>query len=273
MALTMTLKNNSNPEQGLFDALLTLPADKQLAASVLTIPNIKFVLGFYSVAVQFNNGTTSLGINLPVTVTSILKKTATPDQIVLCRKELVDLLASILEKAIPASEKLVTGKPTFTTFNFGAAVAAEEAKAAAKAKEKAKIFNPGEADTFMKKAATIPTTAVPLRQAQVLGQPVLGTSAGSVYKVAALSNTARLAMRYPPNKDKLSVRVEGNLTEADRARMDEFGMSKGQDASGEEYWSMHLTLGSVPVSRVVGAVLMGLGIEFQEVIKNPKEVL
>jgi hypothetical protein len=109
-----------------------------------------------------------------------------------------------------------------------------------------------------------------LADATAIGQRVRGTSPDSVYIVTAVSPTVRLAMRT--KNGQLSVRAEGTPTNGEITSMKKFGLTEGSSSEGS-YWSMHMSLGGVPVARVIGAVLMGLGIDFMQVMTNPKGVI
>ena len=98
-----------------------------------------------------------------------------------------------------------------------------------------------------------------LADASQMYQPVRGTSTGSVYSVVALSDLIKVAARV--TGQKLSMRVEGKGIESQKIadKLTEMGFAP---TAGSHY-SMHMACGEVPADRVIGAILAGLGVEFQ----------
>jgi hypothetical protein len=124
-----------------------------------------------------------------------------------------------------------------------------------------KPLNPSAAFAELaKKAVVVSDAGMPdkLAAAGKMYQPVRGTSAGSVYAVVAMSESMKVAVRVGP--EKLSVRVEGSCVglPATSKKLVEMGF---QQSKGSHY-SMHMNCGNVPIERVIGAVLAGLGMEF-----------
>lgn len=112
-----------------------------------------------------------------------------------------------------------------------------------------------------KKAPT--TTAIALKDSDVIGQPVRGTSPGSVYYTVATSPTVRLAARIH-SQGSVSIRAEwpGTLSQTDEQKLTTLGLSvKGN------YASTHLVAGSVGAAKVIGAFLLGSNIEWTEIVK------
>lgn len=309
MGITLKMQN-SKPEDALFKALLN-DADMPLLATVTEHVNPKFAVGFHSVIASFypcggivpsdppGSKKKEIGINLPVTTTSILTGKVTSEQKALCRSHVMNLLKAIANAAGVDMAVWVTGADELseefnamlqnTAYGQPSIVGMDLAKAekmitAAIQTMPIKPVNPdtikilkemvkGAANNPANKPANKPALnlpPVPLKDAVAIGQRVKGTSAGSVYTVTALSETVRLAMRY--KDDQLSVRAEGNPNPFEVKKMEEFGLSKGNGNNGT-YWSMHMSLAGVPVQRVIGAVLMGLGIDFDHVMTNAKGVL
>ena len=98
-----------------------------------------------------------------------------------------------------------------------------------------------------------------LADAVQMYQPVRGTSTGSVYAVVALSDSMKVAARV--TDAKLSMRIEGTCLESPKlvAKMEEMGFTPTKGS----HYSMHMACGEVPADRVIGAILGGLGVEFQ----------
>jgi large subunit ribosomal protein L7/L12 len=106
-----------------------------------------------------------------------------------------------------------------------------------------------------------PTAAVvALRNAQAVGQKVKGTSSGSVYVTIAYNPRVKLAARV--QGETVSIRAEWqNALEEELDKLKQNGLSMKPD-----YASMHLEAHGVPVARVIGGFLMGLGLKFDEQI-------
>lgn len=94
--------------------------------------------------------------------------------------------------------------------------------------------------------------AVSLAEATKLYQPVKATSGGSRYFVVALGSRVNIAARY---KGKLSVRVEGDLTDSIQAILSGVGL----DHAGEAHFSIHCEPESnIEAAMVVGAIMGAL---------------
>jgi hypothetical protein len=108
---------------------------------------------------------------------------------------------------------------------------------------------------------TVPVNSViPLTEAKAVGQKVKGTSAGSFYRCFAVG---RVNLAFKAGVGQLSLRAEapdGQWDDADRKALSKLGF-----ADHTQYMSMHVTLGSVPYTRVLGAVAFDVGVEFTEV--------
>lgn len=100
---------------------------------------------------------------------------------------------------------------------------------------------------------------VPLSKATKLYQSICGTTEGSEYFVVALHKDLVVAARQ--KKSKLSIRVESR-----NANINKYSavLSKaGLDASSSKHYSMHLSVDDkVMARRVLGSVLMGIGVQF-----------
>jgi len=106
---------------------------------------------------------------------------------------------------------------------------------------------------------------VQLKDATEMYQAVKGTSAGSVYYVIAMNDTLRVATRILSHR--VSIRVEGKLTaEVSNALSKvEISTHDGGYASGH----FELTNG-VDAGRVIGAVLLGSGLQFTTPLPDVK---
>jgi hypothetical protein len=111
---------------------------------------------------------------------------------------------------------------------------------------------------------TLPKVA--LIDATAVGQKVEGTSASSTYYTVALASNFKVAARLA--SDKVSVRVEGSPSPAEQQQLTAMGLSK----SPSGHWSTHFGIESVPVERVLGAVLMSIGAKYLRKVESAAEV-
>jgi hypothetical protein len=107
-------------------------------------------------------------------------------------------------------------------------------------------------------------TPVKLSEATLLGQPVFGTSDGSIYKVVAIGPRVKMAARLKAMK--LSVRVEGNLNTKERAALTAMSF---KDAGS--HLSGHFELKEVPAERIIGCLFFNPDVELTSKIHNLKE--
>jgi hypothetical protein len=107
-------------------------------------------------------------------------------------------------------------------------------------------------------------TPVKLSEATLLGQPVFGTSGGSIYKVVAIGPRVKMAARLKAMK--LSVRVEGNLNPKERAALTAMSF---KDAGS--HLSGHFGLNEVPAERIIGCLFFNPDVELTSKIHNLKE--
>ena len=109
---------------------------------------------------------------------------------------------------------------------------------------------------------------VALKDAKALGQKVHGTSAGSVYHTIAIGDAVRVAARIIPG-GLISIRAEwqGHPT-VDLKRLAESGVSVKV-----EYASIHVDPQDVPLSRVIGAFLIGTNIKWNAAVMNGAELV
>jgi hypothetical protein len=113
---------------------------------------------------------------------------------------------------------------------------------------------------------------VELREAQVLGQKVRGTSSQSVYHTVAVSGRVKLAARITQG-GSISLRVECENPTADELKALGASEMQAQAQEGKPYWSVHFNYSGAPVERVIGAFIFGLGVSFDDQIKNGKELV
>ena len=115
----------------------------------------------------------------------------------------------------------------------------------------------------MQTAKTAKTMA--LKDATDLGQPVKGTSLGSIYRVVALNDRVKVAAQIKGSDMSLRVEVK-SPTEQELTAIKVMFDWKGS------YGSKHLALGAVPPSRALGALLFSLeGIVFDKMVHGKKE--
>jgi ribosomal protein L7/L12 len=108
---------------------------------------------------------------------------------------------------------------------------------------------------------------IPLKDAKALGQKVKGTSAGSVYHCIAVGKHIRIAARV--QQDSLSLRAEwSGATQAELKKLQGVGLQMHK-----EYASMHFALNSVPLGRVIGGILMDLGLEFDQQVSSINQMV
>jgi hypothetical protein len=98
-----------------------------------------------------------------------------------------------------------------------------------------------------------------LRHADTLGQPVRGSSNGSVYHVVALGDAGNLAVRIDLS-NKASLRIEGEGLDEYEGALSACGMEKQSDL----HWSIHTHPSNfVLLKKLIGAVVYSSGIPFK----------
>lgn len=107
---------------------------------------------------------------------------------------------------------------------------------------------------------------IKLKDAQALGQKVHSTSVGSVYYCIGIGEHIKVAARL--KGEAISIRAEwiGTPT-ADLAKLKEAGLDMK-----EGYASIHFGTQGVPVPRVIGAFLVGTGIQWKQSVTNGSEL-
>jgi hypothetical protein len=177
--------------------------------------------------------------------------------------------------AVPSGKEMPADPPGTASGNMAipksgpySKAAAEAAKANAEAEMQGMPFKvTPEAKV---KPVVMPDGVVALKDAVALGQKVKGTDSTSVYRCMAINPVVKLAARVQSIADghSISIRAEGNYNPQVRKAM----VAAGMTASTAGHYSIHFQSQGVPCARVIGAFLMGLGIEFEDQIKTLKEI-
>ena len=109
---------------------------------------------------------------------------------------------------------------------------------------------------------------IDLKAAQALGQKVHGTSTGSVYHTIALTDHVKVAARIIPG-GSISIRTEWTDSPKDELKkLEESGVIMKQG-----YGSIHFDPQGVPVQRIIGAFLVGTGIQWKAAVMNGAELV
>jgi hypothetical protein len=260
MALHITVGNKKELSGGsqamnlCLSNLLPTKAAMTLFDEVVENTAATFTVEFYAIKCTYGNGegsTKDIKIILPAPSTSIAKKSCTPEVLHLCSVKFVGMLNKIKNEFLGLNDEL----PAEVLDQLDSKVV--------------EICAPQPEVTKPKSKVSL-TTTVRLRDAVAVGQRVFGTSSGSVYVTCAVSDRIRMAVR--PSSGKLSVRVEGNPSVEEKAKLTAIGLSQSTTDDGSMYMSMHLGLNSLPVPRVLGALIMGLEIEFDSQVTNVKDL-
>lgn len=245
----------------------------------LTAKGVTFTITFYAVTANLSKfGKENAGVNLPVSTTALMK--GTPDTqlaksvVFMKLEELADHISALIdgtpvpEKAGPLENvteshhgSFSSSQPNMQSIPKKVVEAEWDASVAKKPAAKSmKFMNPNTTPAPIKPGADMEA----LVNATELGQQVHGTSKGSHYYVVALSPRVNVACRIV-GKTKISFRAEGKPSDFERLRLKECGMTPSK---GESHWSVHIEQSGVPVSRIIGAYLMGLEIAFNAQITN-----
>lgn len=108
------------------------------------------------------------------------------------------------------------------------------------------------------------STVIPLRDAQALLQKVKGSTVGSVYYTIGFNERVKVAVRITGEGESknLSFRVEmKEPTNEEQMRVVQALTVNGHSGWKGAYGSMHIDSNGVPLGRIVGAFLMGLGVK------------
>lgn len=223
--------------------------------TLLSADGSKLDLGFYSITLS--KDAKHYSTKIAISTTSLMKDTAPQPAVSSALAKIDDLLDEALNGwgiDVPAS-KLETGKSYDLDFSAEAdsTFIPVDKKVPDKPKTKKKV------------ADVIPQGPVKLRVASQLGQQVTGTSSDSTYRAVALSERLNVAVRL--HSSNVSIRAEGVPNAYEAGRLSSLGFSK---ATGG-HWSIHMECNGIPASRIVGAILMDLGVDFELQIKTLKE--
>ena len=116
-------------------------------------------------------------------------------------------------------------------------------------------FFPGTSPLAVDKAKLANAPLVQLRDANMMYQPVKGTSQGTRYFLVGASTGLRIAARY--KGASLSVRIEGPNFGQHKQQM----LACGFTGLNADYASMHLSVvDPVIAAKALGAILLGLGV-------------
>lgn len=251
MPVEIKMKTSSSGNNDQF-FMKMLPPSAQQDYKTLTANGVGFNLAFYSVTADLSKlGQQNISVTLPTSTTSLLKGNA--DQTVM-EASIVQLIALLND-----AKKVLMNKAGPLDNGVKAEVP-----------QPAPNFQQIPKKTVVKKPVLLHTgepikdsSVIRLSQATQVGQPVRGSSGGSVYYAMALSENVKLAIRVKKN-GSVSIRAEGSPDAATQAKLTKAGMSK----AGSEHWSIHFDAIDVPVARCVGAFLMGLEIPFDDQISH-----
>lgn len=126
---------------------------------------------------------------------------------------------------------------------------------------------PVQAASQPKPAKNIPTgEVIPLRMAMAVGQKVKGTSPTSIYHTIAVNDRVKVAAKIS-KYGELAFRVECiHPTPMEMSKVKQAVDWKTAVKSGGAYGSKHMSAGDIPIARVVGAFLLGFGVQFDDQI-------
>lgn len=212
----------------------------------LTQKHIVLHLGFKDVKFVAKASGNVIGhVSFPVSVASLMK----PDCAQSTKQVVLGQVNKVLEAVLANGAMPVEGEP-------GPMLVTPED---IQHKVKVKQPEPTPAATAGNKPAlpvaeVLKMAPVPLKDATRLYQPVHGTSQGSVYYVVALGPDAALAARITGHN--VSIRAERVTPKGEKALLPMKIEKKGA------YMSAHLKAVKSSPTRVVGAVLLGSGLEW-----------
>ena len=118
-------------------------------------------------------------------------------------------------------------------------------------------------------AKPAPTASIiKLKDARALSQQVSGTSGGSIYRAAAIGKV-NIAIREQASTVSIRAEFQDSKDSSIAAKLVSLGFT--ENAS---YLSMHVTLSNgAPAMRVVGSILLGAGIEFEQIATTRDQIL
>lgn len=229
-----------------------LPSSAQQDYKAVSAKGVKFNLAFYSVTADLSCvGQPNVSVTLPTSTTSLLKGNADQTVLEASIMQLIALLGDVKKGVLGTAGPLKNGTETNPCLEIPLPSSPSSIK-------KPVLMTKMEPTTKESSGGV-----VRLAQATQVGQPVRGSSGGSVYYAMALNNDLKLGIRVKKN-GSVSIRAEGNPSPTEIQKLQKAGMSK----AGTEHWSIHFDAIDVPVSRCIGAFLMGLEIPFDSQIMN-----
>ena len=232
-------------------------------------------IGFYSVAFGHQGG--HLTVNLPVSTSTLLKGNGSSVATATCRTMVAQLIEQCLDTWFsgpdqheqPASKPKKQAVPSEVSNDTVQSVA----NALGLGEQDMNSLGLGTTGTPTKplaaKSSVNISDVAKLHEAKFLGQKTRGTSPGSIYRCIAISSRLNVAARinYP---SAVSIRAEGLPNQFEVAKLKALGFSlSGTLQSG--HWSLHLDTAGLTPARVIGAVLMDMGVPFDLQIKTLKE--
>lgn len=108
-----------------------------------------------------------------------------------------------------------------------------------------------------KKAVSLEGNRVQLEEATELYQPVFGTDADSRYYVVGIADGLKLAARVKGSN--VSLRVVGSRVKEFSNKLEALGFG----AKEKGHWSVHLGCNHTTPQKLIGAVLLGIGAQFE----------
>jgi hypothetical protein len=244
----------------------------------LTQQNVTLVLGFFDLKFMSPQGVELGNYKLPKSTNDIMKGLVDP----MVKEAIKGGLTHVIMKAVNYENKeaLTTGKGILTVndevlgtvtdlklnFDIGKPATIKVPHKALSVEQDTANNPPSpsqyiaQSDSSLKALLESPT--IPLKQATKMYQPVKGTDPGSRYFAIAYGSGIAVAVRIT---NMVSIRVEGNLTSEIKNTFHKMGI---QDNG--TYLSGHFDAkgSNVIPERVVGAVLMGSGLEFTSPMPN-----
>lgn len=109
---------------------------------------------------------------------------------------------------------------------------------------------------------------IDLKDAAALGQKVHGTSTGSVYHTIALTDKVKVAARLYKS-GSISIRAEWTDSPTEELKK----LAEAGVQMKPTYGSIHFDAQDVPLQRVIGAFLVGTGIQWKAAVMNGAELV
>ncbi len=112
---------------------------------------------------------------------------------------------------------------------------------------------------------------IKLRDAEVLGQQVYGTSSSSVYRTVAVNPKVKVAVKRDGTSMGCRVELAPNLEYSDQEMLAKRIENAGFNWKGD-YGSVHFNLVNLSAARVLGALLGGMNIKFDQQLTTDDEL-